>query len=139
MAAVERKPTTELSKQTTPVNSLIVTPPVTPNATSTSAHQLVSEIRNIYTSLADLSSLAPSGQVNTLLTRLVNLCIVPYSAEFTAYFLNIPSVESLCMKLRPLCSEAEGELENHWARRMLDSLGKYTFSDVSITLSVTQL
>jgi nicotianamine synthase len=139
MAAVERKPTTELSKPTTPVNSLIVTPPVTPNATSTSAHQLVSEIRNIYTSLADLSSLAPSGQVNTLLTRLVNLCIVPYSAEFTAYFLNIPSVESLCMKLRPLCSEAEGELENHWARRMLDTLGKYTFSDVFITLSVTQL
>ena len=129
MATTERKPAAELSKSTTPVSSLTVTPPVTPNATSTTAHQLVSEIRNIYTVLSELSSLAPSEQVNSLLTRLVNLCVVPYSAEFTTYFFRIPGVESLCSNLRPLCSEAEGELEQFWAKRMLNDLGsKYNLT-----------
>jgi hypothetical protein len=127
MATIERKSTATLSKSTIPVESLTVTPPVTPNATSTAAHQLVSEIRNIYTVLSELSSLAPSEQVNSQLTRLVNLCVVPYGAEFTAYFFRIPSVESLCSNLRPLCSEAEGELEKFWAKRMLDDLSsKYS-------------
>ena len=122
MTTIERKPTAELSKPTTPVGSLTVTPPITPNATSTAAHQLVSEIRDIYTVLNELSSLAPSDQVNSLLTRLVNLCVVPYSAEFTSYFFRIPAVESLCSNLRPLCSEAEGELEKFWAKRMLNDI-----------------
>jgi nicotianamine synthase len=122
MATIERKTTVELSKPNTPVDSLVVTPPVTPNATSTVAHQLVSEIRNIYTVLSELSSLAPSEQVNSVLTRLVDLCVVPYSAEFTSYFFRIPGIEGLCSNLRPLCSEAEGELEKFWAKRMLEDL-----------------
>ena len=125
MATTERTSATELTKPTASVESLAVTPPVTPNATTTSAHQLVSEIRDIYTTLNELSSLAPSAPVNTLLTRLVNLCVVPYSAEFTTCFFQIAGVEALCAKLRPLCSEAEGELEKYWAERMLAELGKY--------------
>jgi nicotianamine synthase len=124
MISVERKPTTDLSKSTIPIDSLTVTPPQTQNATSTSTHQLVSEIRNIYVSLSKLSSLAPLEPVNTLLTQLVNLCVIPYSAKFTSYFFSIPGVESLCTNLRPLCSEAEAELERYWARRMLDNLSK---------------
>ncbi|KAG9194046.1 hypothetical protein G6011_04081 [Alternaria panax] len=121
MATIERKPTTEASKPTSPVDAVLtVTPPVTPNTTSSAAHQLVSEIRNIYTVLSEISSLAPSDQVNSLLTRLVNLCVVPYSAEFTAYFFRIPGIESLCSNLRPLCSEAEGELERFWAKHMIN-------------------
>ncbi|RAR02611.1 nicotianamine synthase [Stemphylium lycopersici] len=122
MATTERTSATELTKPTASVESLAVTPPVTPNATNTSAHQLVSEIRDIYTTLNELSSLAPSDPVNTLLTRLVNLCVVPYSAEFTTCFFQIAGVEALCAKLRPLCSEAEGELEKYWAERMLAEL-----------------
>ncbi|KAL1798178.1 hypothetical protein ACET3X_002215 [Alternaria dauci] len=125
MATIERKTTTSLSKPTTPVDSVLaVTPPATPNATSTAAHRIASEIREIYTVLSGLSSLAPCEQVNSLLTKLVNLCVVPYSTEFTSYFFRIPGIEGLCSNLRPLCSEAEGELEKHWAKRMLNDLDK---------------
>ncbi|CAN9189443.1 unnamed protein product [Alternaria alternata] len=135
MAYIERKTTTQQSKPTTPVDSVLaVTPPVTPNATSTAAHRLVSEIREIYTVLSGLSSLAPSEQVNSLLTQLVNLCVVPYSTEFTSCFFRIPGIESLCSNLRLLCSEAEGELEKFWAKRMLNDLSNTTALSVSESL-----
>jgi nicotianamine synthase len=139
MADIERKTTTHQSKSTTPVDSVLaVTPPVTPNATSTAAHRLVSEIREIYTVLSGLSSLAPSEQVNSLLTQLVNLCVVPYSTEFTSCFFRIPGIESLCSNLRPLCSEAEGELEKFWAKRMLNDLSsKYNSAIQYIILNKT--
>lgn len=126
---------TELSKSATPVEPLGVTPPTTPNTNSTAAHQLLSEIRDIYTTLAELNSLAPSDTVNTLLTRLVNLCVVQYSTDFTAYFFRIPGVESLCANLRPLCSEAEGELEGYWAKRMLNELSGVSRKPASAVLN----
>ncbi|EOA86670.1 hypothetical protein ACJQWK_08512 [Exserohilum turcicum] len=117
-------PTPDLSKPpTTPVKTLTtVTPPGTPNATSTAAHQLVSEIRDIHDALCELTSLAPAPRINALLTRLVDLCVVPYSVDFTTRFFQISGVEVLCEKLRPICSAAEGELEKHWAQRMIDEL-----------------
>jgi nicotianamine synthase len=96
-----------------------VTPPRTPTALTTSAYKLLSEIREIHETLSALTSLAPGDPVDQLLTRLVNLCIVPYSAEFTEYFFNISGVASLCEELRPLCATAEGELEKYWANRMI--------------------
>ncbi|EUC34136.1 hypothetical protein COCCADRAFT_4471 [Bipolaris zeicola 26-R-13] len=122
MTTTQLPSTTNVSKPTPLAKTLIVTPPVTPNGTSAAAHQLVAEIRDIHSRLSELSSLAPSHSVNTLLTRLVNLCVVPYSAEFTTYFFNIAGVEQLCDKLRPICSEAEGELEKFHAERMLREL-----------------
>lgn len=123
MATTQLPSTTSISKPTPLAKTLTVTPPVTPNGISAAVHQLVAEIRDIHSRLSELSSLAPSYQVNTLLTRLVNLCVVPYSAEFTAYFFNISGVEQLCDKLRPICSEAEGELEKFHTERMLKELG----------------
>lgn len=123
MTTTQIPSTTNVSKPAPLAKTLTVTPPVTPNGTSAAAHQLVAEIRDIHSKLGELSSLAPSHQVNTLLTRLVNLCVVPYSAEFTTYFFNISDVEQLCDKLRPICSEAEGELEKFHAERMLKELG----------------
>ncbi|KAF1916605.1 Nicotianamine synthase [Ampelomyces quisqualis] len=99
--------------------ALSITPPRTPTAAASAAHKLYSQIRHIHTSLATLPSLAPGEQINELLTRLVNLCIVPYGVDFTADFLAIPGVAALCDTLRPLCSAAEGELENYWALQIL--------------------
>ena len=119
MATTKVPSATTPSKAAAPAEALAMTPPTTPSTLSSSVHQLVSEIRDIHTKLSELSSLAPSEQVNTLLTRLVSLCVVPYSTEFTTYFFKISSVEQLCDKLRPICSAAEGELEKYWAKRML--------------------
>lgn len=85
-----------------------------------SAHQILSEIRDIYQALLQLDSLAPSLAVNTLLTRLVNLCITPYSEILSSYFFSINGVEDLCIKLRPICSQAEGELERYWAEKIVE-------------------
>ncbi|KAH7377338.1 Nicotianamine synthase [Pyrenochaeta sp. MPI-SDFR-AT-0127] len=102
-------------------SSTSITPPTTPNPTRTSAHELLAEIQKIHSSLAACSSLAPGDEINTLLTYLVNLCIKSYSVEFTSYFFSIPGIEDLCQKLRPLCSESEGELESFWAKRMTEA------------------
>jgi nicotianamine synthase len=119
--------TTGQSKPMTAVEALLVSPPVTPNSTSMAAYQVLSEIEEIHSKLNKLSSLAPSHQINSLLTRLVTLCVVPYSAEFTTCFFRISGVEQLCDRLRPICSEAESELEKYHAERMLKELGKSFF------------
>ena len=95
-----------------------VTPPRTPTATAVSAHTLLSEIRSIYHALTELPDLKPGTRINTLLTKLVGLCITPYSSEFTTYLFNIDSATKLCEQLRPLCATAEGELESHWAQKI---------------------
>lgn len=100
--------------------SLVQTPPTTPTTATMSAHQILSEIQSIYRTLSSLESLAPSVPVNTLLTRLVNLCVVPYSETLSSYFFAISGVEDLCVKLRPICSQAEGELERYWANRIVE-------------------
>jgi hypothetical protein len=106
------KPSTELALQS-------FTPPRTPTATTSAAQKLYSQIQHIHTSLATLPSLVPGEQINELLTRLVNLCILPYSADFTASFFAIRGVNNLCSTLRTLCSSAEGELESFWAVHIL--------------------
>ena len=119
MAIMGQYSTTTLSKANTAAEVLDMTPPSMPSTFSSSTHQLLSEIRDVYTILSELSSLVPSETVNTLLTRLVDLCVAPYSTEFTTYFFKIPGVEELCEKLRSICSVAEGELEQYWAKLML--------------------
>jgi hypothetical protein len=99
--------------------SYTCTPPRTPTATTSSAHKLFSELQEIYNALSTLATLEPGEQVNHLLTHLVHLCIVPYSAEFTTNFFSIHGITELCDSLRPLCATAEGELEKHWASRMI--------------------
>lgn len=95
------------------------TPPRTPTAVTSAAHNLVGEIHDIYGALSKLSSLAPGVQVNALLTRLVSLCIIPYDEDFVTEFFNIAGTDTLCSQLRPLCAIAEGELESYWARKII--------------------
>ncbi|KAF1954950.1 Nicotianamine synthase [Byssothecium circinans] len=97
------------------------TPPATPTALSTAAYQLLNDLRGIYQELSYLDDLSPGEKVNGLLTRLVGLCIQPYGSEFEAQFLGIDGVSELCASLQPICAIAEGELERHWARRILDT------------------
>jgi nicotianamine synthase len=106
-------------KERTETVSHTFTPPRTPTATTTCAHRLFAEIQEIYNALSRLPSLAPGEQVNELLTRLVHLCIVPYSAEFTTNFFTFHGVAELCEALRPFCAAAEGELERYWATRII--------------------
>jgi hypothetical protein len=96
-----------------------ITPPRTPTATKSSAHMLFAEIQDIHTSLSALPNLAPGGQVDELLTRLVGLCITPQSADFVSNLFSIRGVNKLCEELRPLCAVAEGHLEKYWAERII--------------------
>ncbi len=104
----------------TDIDSLLQTPPRTPTITAASSQTLASEIRNIYDALSELADLSPGEKVNTLLTRLVSVCIVPYSNEFVAYFFSIEGIHSLCERLRPVCATAEGELERFWANKIIE-------------------
>jgi hypothetical protein len=103
----------------TTTSAQVLTPPRTPTATTISAHALFSEIQDINNALCALPSLAPGERVNSLLTRLVQLCIEPYNADVTTHFFSMHGVAEICASLRPLCATAEGELETHWARRMI--------------------
>jgi hypothetical protein len=96
-----------------------ITPPRTPTVATTSAHKLFIEIHEIHTTLSALRSLAPGGQVDELLTRLVGLCIETHGADFISNFFSIHGVSDLCSSLRPLCGAAEGELEKYWAGRII--------------------
>jgi hypothetical protein len=115
------KQTLQQPTEETPPSTPPGTPLDTPTVPSSSVHTLFEEIRSIYTILSGLSDLAPSPQINTLLTRLVELCIQPYSPEFVDYFFSLAEVDLSCHGLRLLCGSAEGELEKHWARTILDS------------------
>ncbi|KAF2124564.1 Nicotianamine synthase [Dothidotthia symphoricarpi CBS 119687] len=114
-------------------------PPTTPSAISTSAHQLVFQLRNILEKLSALETLVPGKEVNELLTGLVTLCITPYPSELTAYFLNIDGVQSLCEQLRPLCATAEGELERYWAHRIFQDASSARVHNVDRDIEALQV
>lgn len=116
-------PTQEYTPPSTPTD-----PHSTPTATSSSAHQLLHDLQTIHSTLNTLPSLAPGPETNTLFTGVVDLCTRPYSETFVSTFLSLPGVEELSLSLRILCSEAEGELERHWAGRILDSLSRISDS-----------
>ncbi|KAF2465258.1 Nicotianamine synthase [Lindgomyces ingoldianus] len=100
------------------------TPPKTPKIESILAHELVQEIGDLYISLSRLAltSLAPSPEVNSLLTRLVELCIEPRRGEVVNHVFQLKGTwTTLFCKLRSLCATAECELENHWAQQILNS------------------
>jgi hypothetical protein len=119
----------------TRVDTPITTPPPTPTPATTAAHDLYREIYSIYQQLAPLTSLAPCDLVNSLLTRLVTLCIQPYSSETVEQFHRISGAATLCANLQGLCAIAEGELERHWAQKMLQDAGPHAGTLVeSITL-----
>ena len=96
-------------------------PPHTSTVMSLPAHKIVEEIKNIHLALSKLPSLTPGPPINALLTRLVELCTRPYSKEFSEYIMNTQEAEDLSAKLRPICGQAEGELESHWARHILST------------------
>ncbi|KAF3039722.1 hypothetical protein E8E12_005442 [Didymella heteroderae] len=95
------------------------TPPRTPTLSATAAQTLAVEIRHIHRALTELPDLGPGEIINSLLTRLVSLCVVPYSTEFVDCFFNIEGIFTLCGKLHPLCAAAEGELERFWASKII--------------------
>ncbi|PVI02166.1 Nicotianamine synthase [Periconia macrospinosa] len=97
------------------------TPPITPTPLSSLVHELLHEVHKIRHDLERCESLSPGDDVNELLTRLVGLCIKPYSSEFTNHFLNIEGVDALCASLQAICAEAEGELEKYWTSRILEA------------------
>ncbi|KAJ4299519.1 hypothetical protein N0V90_004764 [Kalmusia sp. IMI 367209] len=101
------------------VDTPVATPPSTPTPTAITAHGLHHEIRSIHQQLSPLKSLAPCELVNNLLTRLVSLCIEPYSTDIVEHFVRIDGVKTLCHDLQSLCATAEGELERHWAQSIL--------------------
>jgi hypothetical protein len=108
-----------------------VTPPRTPTAPNASAHDLLSEVQTIYDAVSALPNLAPGEPINTLLTRLVNLCIMPYNEDFIAYFRSISGVQKLCELTRSLCAIAEGNLEAYWACRLLREASQGTLTSTS--------
>jgi len=96
-----------------------ITPPRTPTAMVTAAHKVFAEIQSIYDALIKLSSLAPGLQINSLLTRLVDLCASPHSPDISNEILRLCVFENLCENLRPLCGAAEGCLESYWAQHII--------------------
>lgn len=96
------------------------TPPRTPTLNATAARTLASEVRDIHHALSVLPDLEPGDEINTLLTRLVSMCVIPYNADFVDYFFSIDGIETLCKELRTLCATAEGELERFWASKIID-------------------
>jgi nicotianamine synthase len=115
---MDRKPNAEVVVlEASPVD----TPPPTPTAMTSSAHAFIEEIRSIHAALLTLPNLVPGPKINALLTRLVDLCTLPYGNDFANYVLNIKGVSELCLQLRPICGAAEGELERHWAQRILST------------------
>ncbi len=90
-------------------------------SSSTSPTALLSEMGAIEHLLARCPHLAPADDVDGLLTRLVDLCIAPYSADFAERFFAADAATALCRSLRSLCATAEAELERHWVARMLDA------------------
>lgn len=105
---------------TTSTTTSLQTPPRTPTLSATAAQTVASEIRDIHYALSELSDLKPGQKINSLLTRLVSLCVEPYSTEFVNYFFNLEGMSKLCEKLRPLCAAAEGELERFWASKIIN-------------------
>lgn len=112
------------SKHTSTVVPSPQTPPRTPTLSATAAQTLAEEIRDIHHALSKLPDLRPAENINSLLTRLVSVCVVPYSTDFVDYFFNIEGISALCEKLRPLCAAAEGELERFWASRIIQDSTK---------------
>ncbi|KAF1968044.1 Nicotianamine synthase [Bimuria novae-zelandiae CBS 107.79] len=112
------------------VDTPLATPPPTPSPAAATAHALHKQIQNVYSELAPLENFAPCELVNTLLTRLVTLCIQPYSAETVSQFFAIDGVKTLCSKVQAICGTAEGELERYWAEKILadaeNSTGTFT-------------
>lgn len=104
------------------------TPPRTPSEMSTSAHNLVSQLQSMLERLSSLETLVPGEEINTMLTSLVNLCIAPYTSEFTTYVLNMEGISLLCEQLRSICAMAEGELEKYWAHRILQDASSGAFT-----------
>lgn len=115
---MDRKPNTEV---VVVEGSLVHTPPPTPTAMTSSAHALIEKIHSIHAALLTLPNLVPGTKINALLTRLVELCILPYGDDFANHALNIKGVDELCLQLRLICGAAEGELERYWAQRIIST------------------
>jgi len=106
-----------------------ITPPRTPTAMVTAAHKVFAEIQSIYDALIKLSSLAPGLQINSLLTRLVDLCASPHSPDISNEILRLCVFENLRENLRPLCGAAEGCLESYWAQHIISETKKLPLSE----------
>ncbi|KAF2186685.1 Nicotianamine synthase [Zopfia rhizophila CBS 207.26] len=85
-------------------------------------NRFAEQIKGIYYSLLPHQhDLSPRPEINTLLSRLVDLCTATHSKTFTCNVFQIKGIEQITAALRPLCGTAEGELESYWARVILTS------------------
>ncbi|KAF7722329.1 putative 26S proteasome regulatory subunit [Apophysomyces ossiformis] len=89
------------------------------NNSVTEAQKLVDEIEHIYLELATQPSLKPSSCVNTLFTRLVQMCVVEYDQDVTHRVLRHPNIQALTGPLRAICSSGEYLLEWYWAGKLV--------------------
>ncbi|RPA82693.1 Nicotianamine synthase [Ascobolus immersus RN42] len=90
--------------------------PIPPSTSIASA--IVSRIRQIHTTLSQLDSLRPGPTTNQLFTELVGLCCVEFDKQVVQEVLGSTLLCKILPSLRNMCSNAEYELELHWAKQI---------------------
>lgn len=96
-----------------------------------SASSLVSRILEIHGFLASSPSLAPSLEVDTMFTELVEITMRS-SEETAATVLSDPRILAIGAELHKICSNRVCEREKYWARRLLST------SERGISLALEQ-
>ncbi|OCL13483.1 Nicotianamine synthase [Glonium stellatum] len=83
------------------------------------AIQVAEEIVGIYNDLVVMADLRPGKEVNSLFSRLVEICVKPRNDKVVDAVLENKQIKRLAPQLRQICSNAEAELEGFWANRIL--------------------
>jgi hypothetical protein len=89
--------------------------------TTSETAEIVDELVSLFNKIASLPDLKPCLATNTLFDRLVTLCVKPHSSVVSGQVLENKRIRAVIVRLRQICSKSEGELERHWARRILQS------------------
>ncbi|KAF2155444.1 nicotianamine synthase 3 [Myriangium duriaei CBS 260.36] len=82
------------------------------------ASDYIDEVLSIYHQLSKLTNLRPGPDTNRLLGRLVFLCCQTLDSNTVKTILDAPELQRIIPALRHLCSQAESELETHWAAKI---------------------
>jgi nicotianamine synthase len=96
-----------------------MTPTTTKMTIDAEARRITDEVVSLVNALASSPSLKPCPDINQLFSRLVSLCIKPYSSSLACQVLQNKQIQRLTPRLRQICSEGEGELEKYWARKII--------------------
>ncbi|KAI9496038.1 Nicotianamine synthase, partial [Zychaea mexicana] len=90
---------------------------------------LVNEVKQLYHALASSVSLEPSDFVNSIFTKLVDICISHRDPEMARRVLKHPDIQRLTPHLRSLCATGEYLLELQWAMKLTADHTEYQISD----------